>query len=212
VRIAAEARQDQLMECIWNGRHVRLDEMTMCPLSRAECAKGKVHMLEVNAPRGFAIEQFFVHCVRAEELREEESDSDWVSESTSLFDFVESREQDTLKDKFMTRIVRAIGVEPLPEEVVAKLVRLLYTKPEVSEHCRLLLVTVGNRREELTEWWAKGIEEAIDEVHPELVKVFWRDFSLLPEEMRKRMEEKVWHKLGDSGIQFGIGPLLSALL
>jgi hypothetical protein len=132
-------------------------------------------------------------------------------DSTSLFDCADEP-TGSLKGKFLARICRAIGGGPFDRDILARIVIMMYENPDISLQCRSLLASSRNARSEVLDAWADGLREIIENghVHPELMKVFWRDFALLPEKKRREMEAAVWRRFGDT--ELGMGTLLSALL
>jgi hypothetical protein len=134
----------------------------------------------------------------------------WFMDSMNLFDCADEPPT-SLKGKFLARICRAVG-GPFDRDVLARIIKLMYENPEVSLQCRSLLASSRNARSEVVEAWADGLREITENgnVHPELMKLFWRDFALLPEKKRREMEATVWQRFGD--VELGMGTLLSALL
>lgn len=81
------------------------------------------------------------------------------------------------------------------EESLVRFIHYLYSKPEISFSARRLIMKGSKDKDRDVIIWAKEMKKMIEnkEIDEKLWNLVWRDFTLLPRELKKDISTVIWN-------------------
>jgi hypothetical protein len=122
----------------------------------------------------------------------------WLSDPTDLFDFTDVIPKDApLIQRTAHQLATTIFVQDgqeIDQTLVRRLIRCLYSSPQISIAARSALIRIAAIRPGLVQDWAEGLAEVLraGEVSPELWDYVWRDFAVLPRNVQLGLQNVIW--------------------
>jgi hypothetical protein len=146
-------------------------------------------------------------------LRLSVAKSDWIARPAALDDFedapVSATNQWTYTGSQTVGAVTVIEEDVIEPSVVESLVEILYQNPAFSVFARSALIRVLRVKPDILGIWVATLKRLVEQgaVHSELWTFVWRDFSLLPPEHQRSLQDALW----GSGTPIGsVASVLSA--
>jgi hypothetical protein len=122
---------------------------------------------------------------------------DWLANPRHLLEFRDSRKGEKTAAATAYRVVMAIAAtaeEVVGEELIRKVVEIMYSRPELAMAARSVMVRLATVRKEVLAHWGDGLKSTLEE--GKVAKESWgtvrRDFALFPSELQRRLQELVW--------------------
>jgi hypothetical protein len=171
------------------------------PLKKDEVEAGGPVVLEIeSAGSRVEIDEFQVHLIPWK--RPARPALDWKM-GRSLRDFADEPEQDFDTDfEFIVASLSAAKFRKVDgdKEAAVRLIELMYSRPKIAGMCRRMVLKRFDDQAEIEDIWTAGLKAACEtgKVHPDMIGLMWRDFSLLSEEKQTLVGAHVW-KYADVG-------------
>jgi hypothetical protein len=205
-----------------NGRRIGLSYLPVSELSIAipeeEIRPGASHVINIATPdpANFRIGNIFVHCVPAKryaECKDRCVYGDWLTEATDLFQCPSGIATKNAKLAVLGKVASVFRGSEVSEGAVKELFALLYTDLEISILVRQMLAKLKGDRANLVVQWAEAIAGAIEQKVPSaVIPALWRDYALLPPELRRPMESKIWEKVSAGELELDGSALASVFV
>ena len=79
-------------------------------------------------------------------------------------------------------------------KIVEEFIVMIYRTPSIAQFCRRMILKTYGDNPELAEIWANAIRRVAREqtVHEDMKSVLWRDYSVLPCDLRDMLTPEVW--------------------
>jgi hypothetical protein len=206
--------------CSLNGRRIvqcypPVSEICI-PIPEGEIKRGGAYTISivVGGASGVCMGELSVHCVSVKEfnkVREERlEDGDWIMEATDLFQCPRGVPDPDAKLVLLEKVARAFGGRNGSDEKIKELFGLLYGDLRISVFVRQMIAKLRDDRGKLAVHWAEAIKGLIEEGPPEAIApAFWRDYALLPAELKRPFERKVWEKIAAGELELGAHAIIS---
>jgi hypothetical protein len=203
VRISMALEDGHSCFCIVDGVRVNLDgnkSEYFLAFHPDKVGPEKMHRIEIFSSTAVPVLQHIdVHSVSIQNFRlPDPREVDWITDSTNLFDVAPSMWKiDGENDLVfcLLGIVDGYRGGALKPDLVAELIRRMYTDQKKSVICRLFLSKLKDMSEDVMPIWGNVLRLVVEnqEVHEKLWETVWRDFSLLPPDVRQRIGEVLWN-------------------
>jgi hypothetical protein len=147
--------------------------------------------------------------------KKHDADVDWTSTASDLRVFVDKPEPFFETDlEYIAGVLSSatfLECQESDREAVVKLITWIYSKPKFAGFARRIVLKAFGKDPGLEELWARAFRQVCQDrgLDAEMAPMFWRDFTLLPLEKQRELNELVWKWL-----DIGSGPhtLVAAMI
>lgn len=187
-------------------KYVVTSQRSFCiPLRPSEIRPKRKYRIEFGSLEGNDItcDALDVFVINREDLPEkykivDDSSYNWFKDGTSIFDFVDSKNEKTIDTivELTSMISSAVTLSyKATEESLVRFIHYLYSKPEISFSARRLIMKGSKDKDRDVIIWAKEMKKMIEnkEIDEKLWNLVWRDFTLLPRELKKDISTVIWN-------------------
>jgi hypothetical protein len=204
-------------QVVLNGRSYRTkrDRVYMFPLTGGEVRAGQSVSLVFPGRIQFDIimQSAVIFAMPIEKIRPflkaEEEGPDWMIRPRGLLDF-EGIGVEGAAGEIVLAIGNRKGEAKVPDEVIDRLVRLMYKSKEFAAVARAALVRVAMADNDLIGVWVRVLKNVMKEGGKEILwEAVWRDIRLMEERWQKELQdvaweaEPVWRSIGAVIAAFG---------
>jgi hypothetical protein len=136
--------------------------------------------------------------------------NDWVTGGSNLNEFTDVSDATFDNDRdFISAALSAADIVAEGEadaEGAVSLLVLMYARSSIAHFCRRAVLKALGYAPELPRLWRRAIAIVCESgnLADDMRALFWRDFALLPQEEREKIDGRVWRFVGDSAGPFCI--------
>lgn len=176
------------------------------PLKESEAKAGATVHLHLDG-QGYIVQWLQVYVIAKEPSPDNKFD--WLCDGKSLTDFVDvplGRGSGSQWSEIAERLSAATFVcvgDDEEKRIVEEFIVMMYRTPSIAQFCRRMVLKTYGDNPELPQIWANAMRRAVREqtVHDDMRPILWRDYNVLPSEIRDTLTTELWNYSSPSGFQ-----------